>query len=398
MTLESEALANAARRPRLTAGLERVLRVLPACAALRATTPLESIPRRLLVVKVHGMGDGVLIRLIMEQLRKRHATMQIGVLAGAATREILTLGTDFRIHLYDQKGLTSRGAFDSLREIRRAGYDTVLNFEQGSIAGTAFIRCTGIPTRIGFIPLEYSPKSIFLTHGMRFDESHSMWRSFVKLAQLVDPGLTETAVALPMPPGADTEEWLTGWWWENLGDRDEETIAFHVGSAAGMEFRRWPLRNFVALAERIALERPGATIVLTGTTLDKQPIAEFMTAYRGRTVDASNAGSLTRTAAILKRARLLVSNDTGVMHLGAALDVGTVGLFGPNTPKHWAPIGRRATYVYETSVACSPCVDNYRNQTPSRCTNVEQGRCMRDISVEAVMQAARRVTPNGWLA
>src|SRR5271169_5844847 len=135
-------------RPRLTAAAERLLRMIGTGTARTAAEPLASIPRRLLIVKVHGMGDSVLIRLIIEQMRKRNPDMDIGVLAGPATREMLTMATDLRIHSYNQKAPIMRSACSVLREIRRAGYDAVLNFEQGSIAGTAFIACTGIPIHV----------------------------------------------------------------------------------------------------------------------------------------------------------------------------------------------------------------------------------------------------------
>lgn len=393
MTLPSQA---APPRPRLTAAIESLLRSIGNGAVPTAGQPLAEVPRRLLIVKVHGMGDSVLIRLIIEQLRRRNPQMDIGVLSGPATREILTLGTGFRAHSYSQKELTAWYAFKVLREIRSVRYDAVLNFEQGSIAGTAFIACTGIPIHVGFIPFESDPKSMFVTHAVRFDESHSMWQSFVALARIVDPELGDAAAVLDLKSQPETLEWVEGWWQKRIGN-SEPAVALHLGCGPSMDYRRWPLDRFVALAGRISLKTAGAAIVLTGTAIERPLISHFMSAYTGRAVDASDAGSLERTASILKRCGLLVSVDTGVMHLGAALGVPTVGLFGPNTPRHWAPIGPHATYVYDTSVVCSPCVNNYQNLIPSYCVNPDRGRCMRDISVESVMKAARRVVIGSWL-
>lgn len=69
----------------------------------------------------------------------------------------------------------------------------------------------------------------------------------------------------------------------------------------------------------------------------------------------------------------------------------TVGLFGPNSPAHWAPLGRRVTYVCDTSLRCSPCINNYRNLLPLACTNSIVGQCMQDIAVESVESAIERV-------
>jgi heptosyltransferase-2 len=203
---------------------------------------------------------------------------------------------------------------------------------------------------------------------------------------------------LVIPPRPETERWLSEWWRVNIGgDRRENTVALHLGCGPGMDFKRWPIDNFVALAEQISREARRVTIILTGTALERPLIRKFLTAYRGRAVDASDAGNLERTAAILSSSHLLVSNDTGVMHLGAALGVPTVGVFGPASPRHWAPVGERATYVYDTDVPCSPCVNNYHNRMPSRCANVDQSRCLRDVTVESVLTAVRRVVLHNFL-
>jgi ADP-heptose:LPS heptosyltransferase len=97
------------------------------------------VPRRLLVVKVHGMGDAVLIRLVLEQLKSRHPEIDIGVLAGTATIEVLTLDSNFRIHMYRQKDLGIGSIIATFRAIRHCDYEAVLNFEQVAVAATAFL-------------------------------------------------------------------------------------------------------------------------------------------------------------------------------------------------------------------------------------------------------------------
>ena len=139
------------------------------------------------------------------------------------------------------------------------------------------------------------------------------------------------------------------------------------------------------------------SIILTGLAPEQPLIHEFMDKYSGYAVDASESGSLEKTAALLRRCDLLVSNDTGIMHLAAAMGTPTVGLFGPTSPRCWAPIGSRATYVYDTKVACSPCINLYANCRPLECANPEKSRCMLDITVDSVLTAARRVIAGGWL-
>ncbi len=360
------------------------------------TSPLPVIPRRLLVVKVFGMGDSILIRSIIEMLHERHPDIQIGVLVGPATREAMTVGPLFRVHQYTPRKLSVWSALHILKEIRSCHYDTILNCEQRSLAGSAFLTLIGAAYHIGFIPISDTPKGRFLTHAMRFRDDQSVWQSFIRLARLIDSTIPQ--MFLPTSPklSEEVEEWARDWWNEHVGSGPAPTIALHVGSQ-DREFSRWPVRRFVELAERARIHNRHLSVMLTGTAPERELIHTFIRIYSGHAIDASDPGSLMRTAALLKRCNLLVSNDTGIMHLGAALGVPTVGLFGPNSPRYWAPVGPRATYVYDTKVPCSPCLNLYADRWPLACSHPEKGRCMLDITVDSVMMAARRVVVGEWL-
>ena len=386
--------AKGAWRPWLTQTAERLLGSWSSASREPLSTALPVIPRRLLVVKVFGMGDSILVRSLIEHLAARNPEMEIGVLVGPATRESMTLGANFWVHQYTQRTLTLRTAINSLREIRRGRYEAILNLEQASTAGSAFLAATGIRFRVGFLPGADSPKTLFLTHAERFQEGRSMWQSFVRLAQIIDPGLSDAVMPIPLKCGSPSEAWALEWLRGHVPGR--RIVAIHLGSQ-DLEFKRWPLDRFVQLAERIRRCGAETSIILTGTAPERPLIRRFMDKYSGHVVDASNSGSLEKTAALLRRCDLLVSNDTGIMHLAAAMGTSTVGLFGPTSPRCWAPIGPRATYVYDTRIACSPCLDLYTNRRPFECANAEKSRCMLDITVDSVLNAARHVIIGGWL-
>jgi heptosyltransferase-2 len=382
-------------RPWLTRTCERILGCGFKASQQPLNTPLPAVPRRLLVVKVFGMGDSILVRSLIEHLAARKSEMEIGVLVGAATRELMTLGAGFSVYEYSQRTLTARSAFNSIRAIRRDSYDAILNFEQRSTAGSAMLAATGVRYRVGFLPIIDSPKALFLTHSERFREGRSMWQSFVRLAQFVDPTLPDTVMPIPVKCGSKSEAWAVDWMTRHVSRR--KAIAMHLGSQ-DLEFRRWPLERFVQLAERIGNDyNPESSIILTGTASERPLMRRFMDQYSGHATDASDSGSLENTAALLRRCDLVISNDTGIMHLAAAMGTPTVGLFGPNSPSYWAPIGPKATYVYDTKVSCSPCLNLYADRWPLDCTNPEKSRCMLDIEVESVLKAAQRVIVGDWL-
>ncbi|HEX4210217.1 MAG TPA: glycosyltransferase family 9 protein [Candidatus Binataceae bacterium] len=343
------------------------------------------------------MGDAVLVRSTIEYLHRLNPSLTVGVLAGDATQEVLTVGGTFRLHQYSQKSLTLRSALRTLREIKACRYDAILNFEQGSLAGSCFLQATGIRRRVGFIAAPDSAKLFFLTHGAGFQPRASMWQSFLGLARLVEPDLPETLMPLPLPLPDQQLRTARSWLRSTIADPDSRKIAFHLGCGSGQPFKRWPLRSFAALAQALSSYLPKLAIILTGQPHERGLHAQFEAAYQGRTVDATGLNSIGMTASILSDCDLLVSNDTGVMHLGAAMGTPTVGLFGATAPDQWAPSGPRVAHVYETKAPCSPCINSYLNQVPTRCANPDYSRCMTDVSVDSVLNAARSVIADRWL-
>jgi heptosyltransferase-3 len=374
-----------------------VTRLVKYSLARHAAQSPPPLPHKLLAVKVHGMGDSIMVRSILEHLCHFRNDLKLGVLVGPSTREVMTLGSEFVTHNYDPESRGLAVIASELRHIRRQRYDAVLNFEQMSLAGTVFLRATAIPTRLGFLPLSNSPKGLFLTHSVQFRQQDTMWKSFIRLAQMICPDLPEDLSIVPLKCGEQADRDVTLWWSSKVGEKPIRAVGLHLGCGKGMKYRQWPVRRFICLANAIRSAVQDVVVILTGTVGEQLLIREFVDSYRGPVVDASGEGSVERTALILKRCDLLVSVDTGAMHLAAAMGTPTVGLFGPNTPKHWAPVGPRATSVYHTTVPCSPCINSYTDSRPLSCTYREKSRCMLDIEAQTVLDAAKGVIVGDWL-
>jgi lipopolysaccharide heptosyltransferase II len=385
-------------RPQLTNFCEWALLRVRLPNSVESPVPLRVIPRRILAVKVHGMGDAVMVRSLLENLRRRRPELEIGVMASPVTREVMSLNSGFKVHNYDQKDLGVIAMARTMTELRRSRYDAVINFEQGSLAGTAFLAASGIPVRIGFLPLNGNAKAAFLTQAVRFQESDSMWTSLIRLVRVLDSGFPPNPSVVPLPLSEEAKQSTRRWLRKNGWTRERRLIVFHIGSGKGQPFRRWPVTKFVELAEHYRANSPDMALVLTGTPYEKQLLDEFLTSYAGNAIDASELGTIERTAAVLTEADLLVSNDTGVMHLGAAMGTPTVGIFGPDTPERYAPVGVRATSVCAKGVPCSPCSNIYRLQVPSDCRSPERIRCLLNVTVEDVVVATRRVVASDWFA
>lgn len=380
-------------RPALTAICERMLLFLlrtGSCAV--SADPVLAVPRRLLAVKVHGLGDSVMVRSLLDHFHRRHPEAEIGVLAGSASRDVLTAGSSFQLHHYDRRNLGPGTILRTLHEIRKRRYEAVIDFEQGSLAGAAFIRAAGIRVRAGFLPLNSSAKAALLTHAVRFREQDSMWTSFIRLMRIIDRDFPGEVTTTPLPVDDRTRRSIREWIRARAGGPTDDVIVLHLGSAQKRPYRRWPVQRFIALAERLRIQSPNLFIVLTGQPFESALIQEFVDGYAGRAADAIELNSITKVAALLAECDLLVSNDTGIMHLGAAMRAPTVGIFGSASPRRWGPVGPYTAAVSARGVSCSPCAETYRLCDPGDCMNSDRVRCLKEVSVDMVLDAVGRVT------
>jgi ADP-heptose:LPS heptosyltransferase len=378
----------------VNAAAAALMRRLPAGA--RAGVPAGGLGswRRLLLVKLVGMGDAVMIRSLAEHIARACPGREIGVLGGPATLDVLSVNSPFRAHTYDPAG-ADRGIGSLLakaREIRTAGYDLVIDFEQHILLVSLFLRLTGIPWRIGLAEPS-NPRARFQTHTISFTGDDSMYGAYVALARAAAPALDAAPPAVALPCSPRVVEDVARWWREHGLDQ-ARVVAMHPGCGSRAAARRWPVERFARLADRLHREGMADVVVLTGTPPESPLAAEFTGLFAGRALDATDFGSIERTAELLRRCTLVVSNDTGVMHLAAAMGTPTLGLFGPNTPRRYRPVGPQAAGVYTTRVACSPCIQIHLGVVPE-CRHAQPGRCLLDIEVEDACREAGRLLAAG---
>jgi ADP-heptose:LPS heptosyltransferase len=360
--------------------------------------PLSPPPRKLLVVKVSGLGDGLLVRSVIGHWQQVSPGMELGVLVCPPTREALSSNSNFRVHCYDPRRDSVVTFLRLVRQVRRVRYDAAVDFEPYSLLTALFMRLSGIPSRIGFAGLPGNPRAVLLTNAIELLRSGPLWNNFVRLARMAAPLPGGELSTLPLPCAAEDERWLNSWLQERGCKPGTRLVALHLGVHARTNYKAWPLARFVSLAEHLKAAVPGLILVLTGTAAERELIQQFRSEFSGKAIDAGGIGALGRTAMLLSRCDLLVSSDTGVMHLGACMGVPTVGIFGATRTDHWAPVGPHATFVYATQVQCSPCVDVLRQIAPIECVNAEKSRCMWDVGVDRVLQAAREVVAGDWLS
>jgi heptosyltransferase-2 len=282
---------------------------------------------------------------------------------------------------FDESIVYAKGQGDAIAELVAARLDAVVLLTNSLRTGWMAYR-SGARERVGMAGNLRSPLLTTRVHPMR--QGWRLGRAYLPTVA----GYLQVAQAAGAPPVAPTLELATtpadearaDAVWQRLGwRRDARVAVFNTGGAFGAA-KDWPGEHFAALARRLATERDLNVLVNCGPKERDAARAIVAAARDGRVASLADEAELPigLTKAVIRRAKLLVSTDSGPRFFGVAFGVPTVTLFGPTS------VAMTQTYAaHETSVAlgldCQPCM--------ARSCPLKHHRCMRDLSVERVMAA-----------
>ncbi len=184
---------------------------------------------------------------------------------------------------------------------------------------------------------------------------------------------------LPQRPDV-SEEMKRKWGWDSA-----RWIALQPG--ARWLNKRWPVERFVALVRRLAAVHPEFRFVILGGDSDQELGAALARADERRCLDLTGKASLPEMVEWIRSSELMISNDTGPMHVAAALGKPLVAIFGPTEPRRTGPYGRLEATV-QTNLPCVPCLKPY-------CTYFQPLECLQAISPEMVFARVERQLDRG---
>jgi len=337
-------------------------------AGLARVWPSPAPPRQpwrgpVLFIRPGGIGDAVHLVPAIRTLQRLHPECAIDVLAEGRNAAAFALCPGLRtVYRYDRAG--------DLLHLLGARYGIVIDTEQWHRLSALVARVVRSDWKIGFAT---NARQRLFTHRLDYAQGDYERDSFFRLLEPlgVAPPAGGDAAFLTVPLSAD----LTAA--AHLRDYAREFVAIFPG--ASVPERHWGAARYREVARR-CLEQ-GLGVVVVGGSQDREEATAI--AADLPVLDLAGRTSLTETAAVLARAAVVVSADSGVLHIAVGLGRPTVSLFGSGIAPKWAPRGSRHI-VLNKNLLCSPCTRF--GTTPICPHNV---RCMQEISVEDVTNAIR---------
>jgi lipopolysaccharide heptosyltransferase I len=350
-------------RPVDLGGVERVLVVkpssigdvvhaLPVLMALRIGRPAWRITWLVEEEAADLLRDHPLLDGLIVSGRRRWGRRRPGEARGAPLAEAMALG----------------------RALRGGAFDLVLDL-QGLAKSAVPAWLSGAAVRVGFADARELAWAA-CTHWVDCPAGarHAVER-YLAMAEAV--GAARVAAQFPLPASEVAEARAAGW----LGSEGARPVVA-LSATARWDTKRWEPDRFARVADALAAE-VGAAIVLLGGPGDRDATAAIARRMSQAPLCLAGETSLADLVAILKRVSLLITVDSGPMHLAAALGRPLVALFGPTDPRRTGPYGA-AQAVVRRSLPCSPCLKR-------RCQIREERLCLRLIGEDDVADAARRL-------
>jgi heptosyltransferase-2 len=329
--------------------------------------------RPILIVPYMWIGDFVRGHTVVRVLKQRWPNRPVDLLVTSLCAPLVDYMPGVRAGIVwdlPRRRLALAQQWALAAQMRERGYATALVMPRTWKSAIA-PALAGIPERVGFV----GEARFGLINHWRWGEK-ALPRFIDKNAALALPDGAPLPPEWPVPqlrvPAQEVARWRQA---NGLGTAP--AIALGPGSVGAS--KRW---TYYPEAARL-LAQQGLDVWVVGGPGEKALAAEIVAAGGPRVRDLTGT-DLRNGILAVAAAKVTISNDSGLMHIAAAAGTPTMGIFGPTSPYHWAPLnGLAATVQTKTTVPCQPC------HRPV-CT-MNDHRCMRDIAASDVVATTARV-------
>ena len=296
--------------------------------------PTQKHPRnqRILVVSTTALGDTLWATPTLESLRKSFPNAYLSVLTSPIGKEVLKTNPWIdSIHLLAEPLLPR--VFSLWRTLIKEKFDTILLLHASQRLVLPLCSLLGASQIIGTVGINKGLDSL-LTDPMPKSNEHEIVRRLKMVEKIGGKIHTEKLSFSPEVPSPKPE----GKW-----------VAIHPGSKDG--FKRWPAKNFIEVGKKLR----GVNLLITGTESELPLMQEIASQIPGAVI-ADPTLSLHDFAKLLSSLDLLISNDTGPVHLACALNIPVIALYSATDPHLCGPHKAPNAKVFYKKPTCTPCL------------------------------------------
>jgi len=342
--------------------------------------PLPKDLRKILIRSTNWIGDAIMTTPAVRTIRQNFPAAEITLLALPWVTDVFRASSRVdRILPYEREGRHAglRGKLALAAELRGERFDAAILLQNAFEA--AFISLlAGVPIRAGY---STDGRGLLLTHGVkRTAEIKNRHQVHYYQEMLRGLGCVPGADDLELKVPEEGELWATDFLRE-AGLEGRKIIGLNPGASYGPA-KRWPSEKFALLAGQLH-GSPDTVLLLFGTDADMEVTMQIKESCgdSSRVINLAGRTTLAQAMGLISRCHAFVTNDSGLMHVAAALASPTVAIFGSTNPVTTGPFSDK-TSVVRFEIACSPCLETH---CPKK-----HFQCMEGIVVDDVLHAVQQ--------
>lgn len=342
-------------------------------------------PHRILIIRFSSMGDLILTLPVIDRVHALFPEAKIDFLTKSHYAEILEHNPAInRIIPFLKKKDSIAELAALIRTLRNTPYDLVLDWHANlrSWLITLFL----FPVRIIRYKKDFLRRRLLVKYKVKmshFDRAAERYAATLSRFEAKGP-LSAPHINLLESEITAVNKLIS----HKLGFKPSRCIA--LGPGAQHYTKRWPLENYKNLAKTLLEEKITDAVILLGDSNDRQYTREIKQTDSDRICDCAGLFSIRQSAAALSCANLVVTNDTGLMHLTTAVHKPVLAFFGPTVREFgFFPMGEKFM-VLERDLPCRPCSIHGSEHCP-----LETLECMKSITVTEALNSIKRMIRQG---
>jgi ADP-heptose:LPS heptosyltransferase len=356
----------------------------------RRSSPVE--PRTIVVLKLLGLGSIIQATRLLAALRTKYPQAEIVFVTRKGNEELTNRipGIASTRTIDDASLLSLLVSFlATVRGLRSRPDCCFVNLEAYSRLGVLITACSGARWAAGFYrqASDFNLRRIYDVF-VYFNAGAPISEVYLQLGRAFGAGELPASLLELRTSSSDVEEVDTVLKERNVDAGAAMLIAINPNASQLRLERRWPVEKFSELIDSLLDQLPDAIVLLVGSFAERECTASVKSMVHARSaarvIDLAGGLSLGGLVALLRKSALLVTNDSGPMHMAMNVGTPTLALFGPVEPGHYFTQDARAKHaVIYHRVYCSPCVHHFE-VAPCRGDNV----CMKRITAGEVLSTA----------
>jgi lipopolysaccharide heptosyltransferase II len=316
-------------------------------STMAATAPVE--PRSILFIRIDRIGDMVLSTPAFRALKRAFPAARLTVLASRSNASLLQHDPCVDHVIVWNRNRSGSGSFGFLRgaaRLARNSYDVVIDPMTGHDLYTALIAFfSRAPVRVGFPGYG---REVFFNRLVSLDDTRHLTELVLETARALGAGPSNTLPRLPLlaVEHLGAQNWLHA---RGLGKRP--MVVLHLG--ANYPSQRWPPDYYADLAYRVMEDLPCDVVAIEGP--GERGLIDSFNAHANRSVVVFESRDLRQAAAMIAQADAIVCNNSGPLHMAAALGIPTLSFMGPTEKCRWMPLGPRHIVLRQDRLDCIGC-------------------------------------------